>query len=53
MNPMFWVLVIIFCTLLWFLLAFIFKPVGKLFYRIWKDAMDEIHGEKEEQEGKE
>lgn len=42
MNPIFWMLVIISLILLWFLLAFLFKPIGNFFYRIWKDAIDEI-----------
>ena len=42
MNPIFWILVIISLILLWFLLAFLFKPIGTFFYRIWKDAIDEI-----------
>lgn len=42
MNPIFWILVIISLILLWFLLAFLFKPIGNFFYRIWKDAIDEI-----------
>lgn len=29
-------------VMLWFLLSFLFKPVGKFFYRLYKDAMDEI-----------
>lgn len=42
MIPIFWVLVVIGCVLLWFLLAFIFRPLGKLFCRLWNDAMEEI-----------
>ena len=35
-------IVIALVALLWFLLSFMFKPVGKLGYRIYKDAKDEI-----------
>ncbi len=45
----FWILVILFLVLLWFLLSFSFTPIGKLFYRIWKDAEDEINNKKEEE----
>ena len=27
---------------LWFLSAFVFVPLGKFLYRIWKDVMDEM-----------
>lgn len=49
MNPIFWIVVILFCVLIWFLLAFLFKPIGKIFYRIWKDAIDEMKEEGEHQ----
>lgn len=42
MNPAFVFLVILGAILLWFLSSFVFKPLGKLFYRLWKDAMDEM-----------
>lgn len=38
--PVFIALVIIGCVALWFLLAFLYKPVGRMFYRIFKDAAD-------------
>ena len=43
MNPVFWLLIVIATIFLWFLLAFLYKPIGKFFYRIWKDAIDEIN----------
>lgn len=42
MNPVFVILVILGAILLWFLLSFIFFPLGKIIYRIWKDAVNEI-----------
>lgn len=52
MNPVFIILVILGLVLLWFLLSFAFIPLGKLIYRIGKDAMDEMNKEelKEEKE---
>lgn len=50
MNPFFWMLVLIIAVLLWFLLAFAFRPIGKIFFRLWKDAFDEINKEDEEKE---
>lgn len=40
--PALFILVTIGCVLLWFLLAGIYKPVGRFFYRIFKDAKDEM-----------
>ena len=46
--PVFYILVFITAILLWFLLAFMFKPMGKLGHRIWKDAVDAINEEENE-----
>lgn len=43
--PVFYILVIIVAILLWFLLSFMFKPLGKLGHRIWQDAADAIDEE--------
>ena len=43
MNPVFIFLVLLGLILLWFLLAFAYKPLGKVIYKIGKDAMDEIN----------
>lgn len=43
MNPVFFILIILGAIILWFLLSFVFFPLGKLLYRIWKDAVDEIN----------
>lgn len=50
MNFVFWLLVIITLIILWFLLAFTFRPIGRFFYRIWKDAIEEIDKEDEDKE---
>lgn len=49
MNPALGIIIIVTIILLWFLLAFLYKPIGKLFYRIYKDAMDEITKEDEKE----
>ena len=46
--PVFYILVFIAAILLWFLLAFMFKPMGKLGHRIWQDAVDAINEEENE-----
>lgn len=45
MNPVFIILVLIFATLLWFLLSFAFIPLGKFVYRVVKDAFDVMNKE--------
>lgn len=41
--PAFYILVIIAAILLWLLLSFIYKPLGKLGFRLWKDAKDAMN----------
>ena len=50
MNPVFIILVILAVIVLWFLLSFVFFPLGKLIYRICKDAIDEMNREENEEE---
>lgn len=52
--PVFYFLVILGVIALWFCLAFIFRPVGKLFTRVWKEAVnamteEDINKKEEEQ----
>lgn len=41
--PAFYILVAIGLVFLWFLLAFMFKPIGRFFYRLWSDAEDAMN----------
>lgn len=50
MNPVFVILVILAVIVLWFLLSFVFFPLGKIIYRIGKDAIDEINREENNEE---
>ena len=52
MNPAFVILVILGAVLLWFLLSFVFFPLGKVVYRLWKDAVDEMNREDEKEKEK-
>lgn len=52
MNPAFIILVILAAVAVWFLLSFAFYPLGKLIYRIWKDAVDGINKNDESEEKK-
>lgn len=47
MNPVFVFIIIMLAILLWFFLSFSFEPIGRLFYRLWKDAIDEMKDEKD------
>lgn len=38
----FYILVLLGVVALFFLLTFMFKPIGKFFHRIWRDAVDAI-----------
>ena len=40
--PAFYILVLLGVVALFFLLTFMFKPIGKFFHRIWQDAVDAI-----------
>lgn len=51
--PVFYILVFIGAVLLWFLLAFMFKPMGKLGHRIVKDVVDAINEDDEKENKKE
>ncbi|MCI8378654.1 MAG: hypothetical protein HFH72_09070 [Lachnospiraceae bacterium] len=52
MNPAFIFLVVFAAVVVWFLLSFAFRPIGRFFYRIWKDAVDEINKKDESEEKK-
>ena len=51
MNPVFIFLVILGAVIIWFLLSFIFYPLGKLIYRIFKDAVEEINKKENDEKG--
>ena len=51
-NPVFIILVILLVIALWFLSSFVFFPIGKIIYRIGKDAIDEMNKEENEEKEK-
>ena len=53
MNPVLVFLIILAAIIVWFLLSFVFYPLGRLLYRIYKDAMDEINKKEKEKEKEE
>lgn len=44
MNWFFWFLAVIAIVLIFLIFSFAYKPIGKFFYRLFKDAKDEIVG---------
>lgn len=48
--PVFYFLIVVGAIVLWFLLAFLFKPIGKFFSKIGNDAINEMKDEEEENE---
>ena len=47
MNPVFYLIVIVAAVLLWFLLAFVFRPLGSMFLRMVKNAFTKMNEEEE------
>lgn len=52
MNPVFWLFVILVAIALWFLLAFVFHPIGEFMWKIGSDTIDELNKEDEDNEEK-
>ena len=48
MNFVFYLLIIVAVVALWFLLAFLFKPVGKFFNKLNEDVKDAMELNEEE-----
>ena len=53
MNPAFYILVLLAAFLLWLILSFMYKPLGKFAHRLWKDAKDAMNEEDKEESKKE
>lgn len=45
--PLFWVLVVLGAGLLWFLLSFLYKPIGRSVKETWEDVRDAMSEEDE------
>lgn len=53
MNPALGLIVILVLIAVWFLASGLFKPIGKFFYKIGKDTVDNLTEEDEESEEEE
>ena len=53
MNIVFEFLIILLAVAVWCLASFLFKPLGKYLFRIWKDTIENMEiDEKDEEEKK-
>ncbi len=50
MNPVFWLLLLLAAVLLWFCLSFLYRWIGRIVWRLWKDARDEIQQLEQDEE---
>ena len=50
MNPVLVFIILVASVVLWFLLSFVFFPVGRFIYRLVKDALDEMEREDKKEE---
>lgn len=53
MNPVFWILVILLLILLWFIISFVFIPLGKVVLKKWNKTLEILNEEIENDEEKE
>ena len=47
----FWFLIVLLLILAWFLMFYLFKPLGIILLSLWQSAKDEIIGEEGEENG--
>ena len=52
MNPFFILLVILGVVILWFLLSFLFKPLGKIVSKVLQDTFNIMNEEESEEKEK-
>ena len=48
MNPFLIFLILLGAILLWFLLTFCFRPIGKIIYRLWSETKETINNQEDE-----
>lgn len=45
MNPVFWLLVIITVIILWFIISFVFIPLGRVLLKKWDKTLEILNKE--------
>ncbi|MCX4326086.1 MAG: hypothetical protein OSJ45_02190 [Lachnospiraceae bacterium] len=53
MNPVLWILVLLAAVLLWFIISFIFVPLGRFVLRKWDNVMGILNDGEEKEDGHE
>ena len=48
MNPVLWILVLLAAVLLWFIISFIFVPLGRIVLKKWDNVMGILNEEEKE-----
>lgn len=49
MNPVLWILILLAAVLLWFIISFIFVPLGRLVLKKWDNVMGILNDEEEKE----
>lgn len=49
MNPIMILFVLIFVILIWFLLSPVFEALGKVIYKVWNNARENMNKEEKEE----
>lgn len=53
MNPVFWLLIILIVIILWFIISFVFIPLGRLLLMKWDKTLEILNKvDQEEKENK-
>lgn len=45
MNPVFWLLILIIAITLWFIISFVFMPIGKALLKKWDKTLEILNKE--------
>ena len=52
MNPVLWILVLLAAVLLWFIISFIFVPLGRFVLRKWDNVMGLLNNDEQKEDEK-
>lgn len=53
MNPVFWLLGLIFLIVFWFNISFVFIPLGRILLKKWNKTVEILNKEEQEKEKEE
>lgn len=52
MNPALWILVLLAAVLLWFIISFIFVPLGRFVLKRWDNVMEILDNDEQKEDEK-